>query len=129
MLSANKIKHHLEPESLTTIVVTYLSPCTTHRLDDIKITNTDETHKVFNRMLVTGQYSWNSMVSRFAQCDRFNESVEFFVCMHSQDFILNQYSYGNALGSCAGGFEEYKIGPLGRVTFFHDSIALLGTLQ
>ncbi|KAK9073080.1 hypothetical protein SSX86_007402 [Deinandra increscens subsp. villosa] len=62
----------------------------------------DEANRVFGSMLLTDQCSWNSMVSGFAQHDRFSESLEFFVRMHSRDFVLNQYSYGSALSSCAG---------------------------
>ncbi|MFS7976982.1 putative tetratricopeptide-like helical domain superfamily [Helianthus anomalus] len=62
----------------------------------------DEANRVFGSMPVTDQCSWNSMVSGFAQHDRFSDSIEFFVRMHAQDFVLNQYSYGSALSSCAG---------------------------
>ncbi|XP_071738476.1 pentatricopeptide repeat-containing protein At2g13600-like [Rutidosis leptorrhynchoides] len=62
----------------------------------------DEADKVFRSMPETDQCSWNSMVSGFARHDRFDESVEFFVRMHVQDFVHNQYSYGSALSSCAG---------------------------
>ncbi|KAK9073083.1 hypothetical protein SSX86_007405 [Deinandra increscens subsp. villosa] len=62
----------------------------------------DEANRVFGSMPLTDQCSWNSMVSGFAQHDRFFESLEFFVRMHSRDFVLNQYSYGSALRSCAG---------------------------
>ncbi|XP_074295568.1 pentatricopeptide repeat-containing protein At2g13600-like [Silene latifolia] len=48
------------------------------------------------------QCSWNSMVSGFAQCDRFEEAVEYFVGMHREGFVLNQYSFGSVLSACAG---------------------------
>ncbi|KAF6175756.1 hypothetical protein GIB67_035883 [Kingdonia uniflora] len=48
------------------------------------------------------QCSWNSMVSGFAQCDCFEEVLGFFVEMHRENFVLNEYSYASALSSCAG---------------------------
>lgn len=42
------------------------------------------------------------MVSGFAQHDRFEESLEYFVKMHREDFLLNEYSFGSALSACAG---------------------------
>nr|GEW06366.1 pentatricopeptide repeat-containing protein At2g13600 [Tanacetum cinerariifolium] len=69
------------------------------------LTNTgrlDEARKVFSQMGITDQCSWNSMVSGFGKYDRFKESVEFFVRMHGEGFVLNQYSYGSVLKSCAG---------------------------
>ncbi|KAL8262352.1 hypothetical protein R6Q59_026401 [Mikania micrantha] len=62
----------------------------------------DEANRVFRSMPEIDQCSWNSMVSGFSQHDRFYESINFFIGMHAQDFVLNQYSYGSALSSCAG---------------------------
>ncbi|GJX44351.1 pentatricopeptide repeat-containing protein [Tanacetum coccineum] len=76
------------------------------------LTNTgrlDEARKVFSQMGVTDQCSWNSMVSGFGKYDRFKESVEFFVRMHGEGFVLNQYSYGSVLKSCAG-LRDVRIG-------------------
>nr|XP_043610590.1 pentatricopeptide repeat-containing protein At2g13600 [Erigeron canadensis] len=69
----------------------------------------DEAKSVFLSMPDTDQCSWNSMVSGFAQCDRFDEAIEYFVSMHKEDFVLNTYTYGSALNSCAG-LRDMKMG-------------------
>ena len=62
----------------------------------------DEAARLFGSMPEPDQCSWNSMVSGFAQHDRFEESLEYFVKMHREDFLLNEYSFGSALSACAG---------------------------
>lgn len=62
----------------------------------------DEAKRVFRLMPSPDQCSWNSMVSGFAQHDRFEESIEYYSKMHSEGFVLNEYSYGSALSACAG---------------------------
>ncbi|VFQ66621.1 unnamed protein product [Cuscuta campestris] len=62
----------------------------------------DEAEELFGLMLDRDQCSWNLMVSSFAQCEMFDLSVEYFVRMHRDDFVLNGYSYGSALSATAG---------------------------
>ncbi|KAK9670598.1 hypothetical protein RND81_13G212000 [Saponaria officinalis] len=64
----------------------------------------DEAEEVFESIPggERDQCSWNSMVSGFAQRDRFEDAVEFFVGMHSEGFELNQYAFGSVLSACAG---------------------------
>ncbi|KAL8108991.1 pentatricopeptide repeat-containing protein At2g13600 [Apium graveolens] len=61
----------------------------------------DQAHKVFGSMPYPDQCSWNSLVSGFAQHERFEESVDFVVKMHSAGFALNEYTYGSVLSACA----------------------------
>ncbi|KAK6143509.1 hypothetical protein DH2020_023857 [Rehmannia glutinosa] len=58
--------------------------------------------RVFISMPAPDQCSWNLMVSGFAQLEIFDRSLEYFVKMHEEDFMLNEYSYGSALSACAG---------------------------
>nr|KYP57933.1 Pentatricopeptide repeat-containing protein At2g13600 family [Cajanus cajan] len=62
----------------------------------------DEALNVFKSMPEPDQCSWNAMVSGFAQHGRFEEALKFFVDMHSEDFVVNEYSFGSALSACAG---------------------------
>ncbi|KAL2347223.1 hypothetical protein Fmac_001223 [Flemingia macrophylla] len=62
----------------------------------------DEAMNVFKSMPESDQCSWNAMVSGFAQHGRFEEALKFFVDMHSEDFVVNEYSFGSALSACAG---------------------------
>ena len=62
----------------------------------------DEAARLFGSMPDPDQCSWNLMVSGFAQHDRFEESLEYFVKMHKENFFLNEYSFGSALSACAG---------------------------
>ncbi|PIM99391.1 hypothetical protein CDL12_28117 [Handroanthus impetiginosus] len=62
----------------------------------------DEAERVFTSMPEPDQCSWNLMVSGFAQLEIFDRSLEYFVKMHEEDFMLNEYSYGSALSACAG---------------------------
>ncbi|KAK9293075.1 hypothetical protein L1049_021059 [Liquidambar formosana] len=64
---------------------------------------------IFELIPEPDQCSWNSMVSGFAQHDHFLEALEYFVKMHSEDFVLNEYSFGSALSSCAG-LTDLKMG-------------------
>ncbi|XP_073148923.1 pentatricopeptide repeat-containing protein At2g13600 isoform X1 [Henckelia pumila] len=48
------------------------------------------------------QCSWNLMVSSFAQLEMFDKSLEYFVKMHKENFVLNEFSYGSGLSACAG---------------------------
>ncbi|KAM1556126.1 hypothetical protein ACFX15_039202 [Malus domestica] len=69
----------------------------------------DEAVKIFRLMPEPDQCSWNSMVSGFAQHDRFEESLEYFVRLHGENFVPNEYSFGSALSACAG-LRELKMG-------------------
>lgn len=69
----------------------------------------DEAAGFFRLMPEPDQCSWNSMVSGFAQHDCFQESLEYFLGMHGEDFVLNEYSYGSALSACSG-LREIKVG-------------------
>lgn len=64
--------------------------------------NLDEAARIFKSMPEPDQCSWNAMVSGFAQHDCFDEALKLFVHMHSENFILNEYSFGSALSACAG---------------------------
>ncbi|CAN4090355.1 unnamed protein product [Withania somnifera] len=61
-----------------------------------------EAEGLFYLMPEPDQCSWNLMVSSFAQCELFDSSVEYFVRMHKEDFILNEYASGSGLSACAG---------------------------
>ncbi|CAJ1957996.1 unnamed protein product [Sphenostylis stenocarpa] len=67
-----------------------------------KFSKLDEALNVFKSIPEPDQCSWNAMVSGFAQHDRFEEALKFFVDMHSEDFVVNEYSFGSALSACAG---------------------------
>ncbi|XP_014492252.1 pentatricopeptide repeat-containing protein At2g13600 [Vigna radiata var. radiata] len=69
----------------------------------------DEARNVFMSMPEPDQCSWNAMVSGFAQHDRFEEALKFFVDMHSEDFVVNEYSFGSALSACAG-LTDFNVG-------------------
>ncbi|KAM2263662.1 hypothetical protein ACFXTI_039922 [Malus domestica] len=69
----------------------------------------DEAVKIFRLMPEPDQCSWNSMVSGFAQHDCFEESLEYFVRLHGENFVPNEYSFGSALSACAG-LRELKMG-------------------
>lgn len=62
----------------------------------------DEAERAFTSMPEPDQCSWNLMVSGFAQLEVFDGSLEYFVKMHDENFMLNEYSYGSALSACAG---------------------------
>ncbi|XP_031281869.1 pentatricopeptide repeat-containing protein At2g13600 [Pistacia vera] len=62
----------------------------------------DDASRIFGSMPQRDQCSWNSMISGFAQHDRFDEALEYFVKMHRENFVLNEYSFGSALSACAG---------------------------
>ncbi|XP_027339392.1 pentatricopeptide repeat-containing protein At2g13600 [Abrus precatorius] len=64
--------------------------------------NLNEALSVFKLMPEPDQCSWNAMVSGFAQHDRFEEALKFFLDMHIEDFVLNEYSFGSVLSACAG---------------------------
>ncbi|PPS08253.1 hypothetical protein GOBAR_AA12387 [Gossypium barbadense] len=63
----------------------------------------------FDSMPEHDQCSWNSIISGFAQQDRFGEALFYFVRMHREDFVLNEYSFGSALSACSG-LKNIKIG-------------------
>ncbi|KAJ4965304.1 hypothetical protein NE237_017153 [Protea cynaroides] len=77
----------------------------------------DEAEHLFRLMREPDQCSWNSMVSGFAQHDHFVEALEFFVKMHMEDFVFNEYTFGSALSACAG-LVHLKMG-----TQIHGSIS------
>lgn len=62
----------------------------------------DEATEIFGSMPEHDQCSWNSIISGFAQQDRFEEALYYFVRMHREDFVLNDYSFGSALSACSG---------------------------
>ncbi|XP_052196299.1 pentatricopeptide repeat-containing protein At2g13600 isoform X2 [Diospyros lotus] len=66
----------------------------------------DEAARLFGSMPGPDQCSWNSMVSGFAQHGRFEESLDYFVRMHRENFVLNEYSFGSALSACAGSLDQ-----------------------
>ncbi|KAJ4715356.1 Pentatricopeptide repeat-containing protein [Melia azedarach] len=68
----------------------------------LKLGFIDDASRMFDSMPERDQCSWNSMVSGFAQHDRFNEALDYFVKMHGEDFVLNEYSFGSALSASAG---------------------------
>ncbi|XWS68833.1 hypothetical protein CRYUN_Cryun04dG0126900 [Craigia yunnanensis] len=69
----------------------------------------DEATGIFGSMPEQDQCSWNSIISGFAQQDRFEESLYYFVRMHREDFVLNEYSFGSALSACSG-LKDMRIG-------------------
>lgn len=74
-----------------------------------KLGYVDEAAEVFDSMPEHDQCSWNSIISGFAQQDRFGEALYYFVRMHREDFVLNEYSFGSALSACSG-LKNIKIG-------------------
>ncbi|XP_058211231.1 pentatricopeptide repeat-containing protein At2g13600-like [Rhododendron vialii] len=75
----------------------------------LKLGFLDEAARLFGSIPEPDQCSWNSMVSGFAQHERFDESIEYFVQMHKENFVLNEYSLGSALSACAG-LADQKMG-------------------
>ncbi|KAK2656174.1 hypothetical protein Ddye_009226 [Dipteronia dyeriana] len=69
----------------------------------------DDALWTFGSMPERDQCSWNSMVSGFAQDERLGEALEYFVEMHTENFVLNEYSFGSALSACAG-LKDLKMG-------------------
>ncbi|CAN6697095.1 unnamed protein product [Malus baccata var. baccata] len=58
--------------------------------------------QIFRLMHVPDQCSWTSVVSGFAQHDPFEKALEYFTRLHREDFVPNDYSFGNALSACVG---------------------------
>ncbi|XP_057473368.1 pentatricopeptide repeat-containing protein At2g13600 [Actinidia eriantha] len=83
----------------------------------LKLGFMDEAKVLFGSVPEPDQCSWNSMVAGFAQHDRLEESVEYFVRMHKENFGLNEYSFGSALRACAGLMDQ-KMG-----TQIHASVS------
>ncbi|XP_077249800.1 pentatricopeptide repeat (PPR) superfamily protein [Tasmannia lanceolata] len=69
----------------------------------------NEARKLFCEMPKPDQCTWNLMVSGFAQRDHFEEALNFLTRMHSEDFILNMYTFSSALSACAG-LMDLKLG-------------------
>ncbi|GKV33224.1 hypothetical protein SLEP1_g41754 [Rubroshorea leprosula] len=69
----------------------------------------NEAARIFGLMPERDQCSWNSMLSGFAQQDRFHEALDYFVKMHEENFVLNEYSFGSGLSACAGS-KDLKMG-------------------
>ncbi|XAR62736.1 hypothetical protein NMG60_11017597 [Bertholletia excelsa] len=61
----------------------------------------DEAARLFGLVPEPDQCSWNAMIAGFAQHDCFEASLDYFVQMHKENFVLNEYSYGSALSACA----------------------------
>ncbi|KAG8656262.1 hypothetical protein MANES_04G111400v8 [Manihot esculenta] len=64
---------------------------------------------LFASMPEPDQCSWNSIIAAFAQHDRFKEALDFFVRMHKEGFVLNEYTFGSALSACSG-LKDLKMG-------------------
>lgn len=64
-----------------------------------------EAEEIFRSMPDRDQCSWNSMLSGFTQHERFDEAMVCFVDMHRENYVLDTYSFGSALSSCAGLFD------------------------
>ncbi|XP_059651514.1 pentatricopeptide repeat-containing protein At2g13600-like [Cornus florida] len=77
----------------------------------------DEAVRLFRLMPEPDQCSRNLMISGLAQNDHFKESLDFFVEMHREDFVLNEYTFGSALSACSG-LADIKMG-----TQIHASIS------
>ncbi|XP_059656361.1 pentatricopeptide repeat-containing protein At2g13600-like [Cornus florida] len=77
----------------------------------------DEAVRLFRLMPEPDQCSRNLMISGFAQHDHFKESLNFFVEMHREDFVLNEYTFASALSACSG-LVDIKMG-----TQIHASIS------
>ncbi|XVE52338.1 hypothetical protein DITRI_Ditri02bG0114900 [Diplodiscus trichospermus] len=69
----------------------------------------DEATLVFRSMPERDQCSWNSIISGFTRQDRFENALNYFVTMHREDFVLNEFSFGSALNACSG-LKDMKIG-------------------
>ncbi|XP_022727273.1 pentatricopeptide repeat-containing protein At2g13600 [Durio zibethinus] len=69
----------------------------------------DEAVGIFRSMPEHDQCTWNSIISGFARQDRCEEALYYFVMMHREDFVLNEYSFGSALSACSG-LKDMKIG-------------------
>ncbi|OMP01271.1 hypothetical protein COLO4_12017 [Corchorus olitorius] len=69
----------------------------------------DEAASIFQSMSEHDQCSWNTIISGFAQQDRFEEAISYFVRMHTEDFVLNEYSFASALSACSG-LKDIKMG-------------------
>ncbi|OMO73655.1 hypothetical protein COLO4_26943 [Corchorus olitorius] len=69
----------------------------------------DEAARIFQSMSEHDQCSWNTIISGFAQQDRFEEAISYLVRMHTEDFVLNEYSFGSALSACSG-LKDIKMG-------------------
>ncbi|KAG6768530.1 hypothetical protein POTOM_027452 [Populus tomentosa] len=69
----------------------------------------DESAWLFSLMPEKDQCSWNSMIAGFAQHDRFEEALDWFVRMHRDDFVLNDYSFGSGLSACSR-LKDLKLG-------------------
>ncbi|KAA8531086.1 hypothetical protein F0562_005795 [Nyssa sinensis] len=76
-----------------------------------------EAAQLFGLMPEPDQCSWNAMISGLAQHDHFREALEYFIEMHCEGFILNEYSFGSALSACSG-LMDIKMG-----TQIHASIS------
>lgn len=61
----------------------------------------DEAGSLFRSMPERDQCSWNSMVSGFAQHDMCEEALHYFVMMHKEGFVLNQYTFSSGLSACS----------------------------
>ncbi|GMJ01369.1 SLOW GROWTH 2 [Hibiscus trionum] len=74
-----------------------------------KLSYVDDAAKIFYSMPEGDQCSWNSIISRFAQQDRFDEALHYFVRMHRENFVLNEYSFCSVLSACYG-LKDIKLG-------------------
>lgn len=69
----------------------------------------DEAVRVFVSMPERDQCSWNSMIAGFAQQERFSDALKYFVLMHTEGFMVNEYSVGSSLSACSG-LKDLKMG-------------------
>ncbi|KAL4282643.1 hypothetical protein GQ457_16G011610 [Hibiscus cannabinus] len=78
---------------------------------------------IFSLMPKHDQCSWNSIIYGFAQQNRFNEALHYFVRIQGDDFVLNEYSFGSALNACSG-LKEVILGAqihaLPKIRFFSN---------
>ncbi|XP_020571105.1 pentatricopeptide repeat-containing protein At4g13650 [Phalaenopsis equestris] len=66
----------------------------------------NEAELLFHSMPAPDQCSWNLMVSGAAQHGCLRKALQYFNGMHSENFVLNGYSFSSALSACAGLFES-----------------------
>ncbi|XP_050230812.1 pentatricopeptide repeat-containing protein At2g13600 [Mercurialis annua] len=62
----------------------------------------DEGARLFASMPEPDQISWNSIIAGFAQHDRLEDALFYFVRMHKEGFVLNEYTFGSGLSACSG---------------------------
>lgn len=69
----------------------------------------DESEGFFCLMPEKDQCSWNLMISGFAQGGLFDKSLEYFVKMHRENFVSDDYTYGSGFAA-SGGLRDQRMG-------------------